>query len=249
MAKEEHNSKGYGPMKKFLTRLFVIATITGATISAGYAKDYLTIKSSLSGGGTPIEINLLDNGGDFYQLDILINNSLRASNDKLIPTKSINNPGGLDIFRGIGIANDNLMLNFYFCSPSIAICYDRHIVIGLSDEQPSVTREEVTAFSGNLSATGAFYNTSPIPLASASYQYFLENNDRARNMFIDKYGECISNIGGDSVLTILDELERPEPSDWLFKKNCITSLLVLELKNQKSLSEQAAKHYFESLNE
>ena len=236
-------------MRKFFNSLTAAALISFAaiTIASAHAEDYLSIKTNLSSKSKSDEIKLLTDGGEFYQLKILIDGTEKIFNNNLIPTGRIKNQGGLEIFRGIGVADGNILIDLYFCSPSSSVCYDRRLIITLSNEKLFFTREEVVAFSGSMAARGVFYNKEAIPLESLSYQYFLENNDRASDLFTGKFGECIANINGDSVIAILDELEKAKPDDWISKKNCITPLLVLDLKNQGDLSEQAAQRYLKSL--
>jgi hypothetical protein len=230
-------------MKKYSIKLAALLVISITTSISSFAEENITIKTNLSSKNSPIEVRLLGGSSDFYQLSVSVGNTNKLSNDKLIPTRAIRNSGGIEIFRGIAIANDHLILNLYFCSPSSTICFDRHIFIDLTSEALSITREETTVFSGSLAAHGVFYNNSKKSINSIDYQHILESDNYARDIFTNKYGTCVSSLSGDSIIKIIDELEKPIPSNWLLEKNCIKPLLVIELSAKNEVSQQATERY------
>lgn len=242
---EEISLEGYGSMKKYLINFLTLLLVNISTGGSSFAEENITIKTKTSENTPPIEVRMLKSNSDFYQLNVLIGGVQKITNDELIPTKSVRNAGGLEVFRGIAIANEHLILNFYFCSPSSSICLDRQIFIDLSNDIPSVAREETTAFSGSLAVRATLYNNAKISANTLNYKYLLENDSFARNAFTDMYGTCISSLGGDSVSTIVDELEKNTPSSWLLDENCITPQLVMALNYQRELSKQVTDRYLQ----
>lgn len=232
-------------MKKYLINFAALLLLSIPTSRSSFAEESTTINIKTSENSPPIEVRILESNSDFYQLNVFIDSVQKITNGELIPTKSVRNTGGLEVFRGIAIANEHLILNFYFCSPSSPICLDRQIFIDLSSDTPSVTREETTAFSGNLAVRATLYNSAKTPANALNYRYLLENDSFARSAFTDMYGTCISSLGGDSVSAIVDELEKNTPSSWLFDSNCITPQLVMALNYQRELSKQATDRYLQ----
>jgi hypothetical protein len=240
------NSRKYRMKREHLIkRLFFIFVVTTLTLNS-HAEEELSIKSRLE--NKKIEVNLIDTGQDFYELDIKINGIRKIHNNELIPSKSVRNKGGLKIFRGAAIANEHLLLNFYFCSPDTAICLDRKIFINLLSETLDISREETIAFSGELAVRSVFFKSPPMPIKSINYKELLESNDLARNSFKKYYGSCLSSIAGDPISLIVNELESTAPKKWIFEKNCITPQLIMALLFQKELSTKAAERYLRKIN-
>lgn len=227
---------------KRLIFIFVVATLT----LNSHAEEELSIKSRLE--NKIIEANLIDTGQDFYELDIKINGIRKSHNNELIPSKSLRNKGGLEVFRGAAIANEHLLLNFYFCGPDTAICLDRKIFINLLSDTLDISREETIAFSGELAVRGVFFKSPPVPIKSINYKELLESNDLARNSFKEYYGSCLSSIAGDPISVIVNELESTDPNRWIFDKKCITPQLIMALLFQKELSTKAAERYLRKIN-
>lgn|GEM_PF-6800131 len=225
-------------VKNYLTLFFILIIPTIAS-----ANDRHIIIADFNNNQIQDEFHLLDTGDDFYSLEIKIDGKNTTTNNNLIPTGKIRNNGGLEIFRGAGYANNTIVINFYFCSPSDTICYDRHIFLEYKDNAFSFTREQTTAFSGNFATTSNIYKTPNIPISSLTYQFLLENNKEPLELFTKKYGTCISSLSGDSVSTIIDELEKVDPREWIYKPNCLTPLLINDLLTQGAITEQASQRY------
>ena len=126
------------------------------------------------------------------------------------------------------------------------VCYDRHLFFEYSGETLSLVREQTTAFSGKLAVFSVIY-PSNITISSISYQYLLERDEPSLDLFNKKYGSCISSLSGDSVSKIVEELEKAQPSQWIYEPGCITPSLIFDLQNQKTISKQSSFRYLKSL--
>lgn len=234
-------------MKKYSDRIFLVLLFLVVLVLKAQAEDGVTIKVAAKDGGS--EIKLVPASGDYYELKVTTGGKSEMHNKKLVPTSRIKSNGGLEVFRGIWFADGNLLMGFYYCSPASNVCNERRLIFTPSGDDYLFSREEVTAFSENIAVRGVFYNERPVPLEDLTYQYVLEGNNRASELFEKSFGRCILDIGGEAIFTISEELEKESPNEWVFEDGCVTPLLVLNLKNQGELSEKAFSRYFDSLNE
>ncbi|MBB1518556.1 hypothetical protein [Aquipseudomonas guryensis] len=245
MLKEEINSKGYGKLRKYFVRFFTIFVLLSTPLVANAGVRQI-IYGDINRNDTSDEVKVTDTEGDFYLLDIIIDGVEKIKITSLIPAKKNKPTGGIEVFRGLGIANNNLIMNLYTCAPSMPVCYDRHLFFEYRGKALSLVREQTTAFSGTLAVLNVNY-PSDIDTSSISYQYFLEKDEPSLDQFNKKYGSCISSLGGDSVLKIIEELESAQPNQWIYEPGCITPSLIFDLQNQKMISKQSSFRYLESI--
>ncbi|WP_203789567.1 hypothetical protein [Aquipseudomonas alcaligenes] len=232
-------------MRGYFVRIFTTLTFLCSPLLAN-AKAQQIIYGDINRNDIQDEITITYTEGDFYLLDINIDGAKKIRAPSLIPAKKNKPSGGLEVFRGLGIANNNLIINLYICTPSMPVCYDRHLFFEYSGETLSLVREQTTAFSGKLAVFSVIY-PSNITISSISYQYLLERDEPSLDLFNKKYGSCISSLSGDSVSKIVEELEKAQPSQWIYEPGCITPSLIFDLQNQKTISKQSSFRYLKSL--
>ncbi|WP_394560100.1 hypothetical protein [Aquipseudomonas alcaligenes] len=245
MLKEEINSKGYGKLRRYFVKIVTTLTLLCSPLLAN-AEVQQIIYGEVNRNDIQDEIKITYTKGDFYLLDINIDGTEKIRTTSLIPAKQNKPSGGIEVFRGLGIANNNLIINLYTCTPSMPVCYDRHLFFEYSGETLSLVREQTTAFSGELAVLSVIY-PSNITISSISYQDLLERDEPSLDLFNKKYGSCISSLSGDSISKIVEELEKAQPNQWIYEPECITPSLVFELQNQKTISKQSSFRYLKSL--
>ncbi len=221
---------------------FFIAFSLNAIISIANASDFLVMKRDVTSDGNPDTIKLIDKGGQFYTLSVISNDREILHNEELVPN-SIKNKGGLEVFQGLSVADNNISLRYRFCSPSSSVCYDRSIIAFFKDEQFLLLNEEVVASADNISLSNTFYQKEKVPFSSVTYQSLVENNDKAEAAYSSVFGACVAGLGGDALAKISEELEKNSPGDWVMRKGCVTPALVFNLETQKYLSHKAAMRY------
>lgn len=228
-------------VKAFTTLIFLCAPLLAN------AKVQQVIYGDINKNNIQDEITITATEGDFYLLDINVDGAEKIRSASLIPAKKNKPFGGIEVFRGLGLANNNLIINLYTCTPSMPVCYDRHLFFEYSGKTLSLVREQTTAFSGKLAVLSIIYPPN-IAISSISYQYFLERDEPSLDLFNKKYGSCISSLSGDSVSKIIEELENAEPSQWIYEPGCITPSLIFDLQTQKTISKQSSFRYLKSIN-
>jgi hypothetical protein len=240
------NLQGYGKMKKFLDSLIFCLFIFsfGGSVSAG---DYLVINADVTGDGQADVIKLTKGGTDFFVLVVTSGGKEIFKNDSLVPTKKMNNSGGLDVSHGLSVVDGNLVIQYYFCEPSTSVCYSRNVVGTYKDGSFLFSREEVVASAEKTITRDVFYQRPATPLSDLTYQKFLENDGDAKKLFSSAFGTCVQELGGDSLMKISDELEKESPAEWVRNTGCVTPALVFSLQGQGLLTMEAALRYVSSL--
>jgi len=246
MLSVELNLQGYGKMKKFLDSLFLGLFIFcfAARVSAG---DYLVINADVTGDGQADVIKLSEGGPDFYDLVVTSGGKDVLENNSLVPTKKMNNSGGLDVSHGLSVIDGNLVIQYHFCEPSTSVCYSRNVVGTYKDGSFLFSREEVVASAEKTITRDVFYQRPATPLSDLTYQKFLENDGDAKKLFSSAFGTCVQELGGDSLMKISDELEKESPAEWVRNTGCVTPALVFSLQGQGLLTMEAALRYVSSL--
>ncbi len=240
------NLKGYGKMKKFLDSLIFSLFVFGfaARVSAG---DYLVINADVTGDGQADVISLSEGGRNFYNLVVTSAGKKILENNSLVPTKKMNNSGGLDILHGLAVVDGNLVIQYRFCEPSTNVCYSRDVVGTYKDGGLVFSREEVVASAEKTITRDVFYQRPAKPLSDLTYQELLENDGDAKKLFSSRFGTCVQELGGDSMMRISDELEKNNPAEWIRSTGCVTPALVFSLQDQGLLSMEAVLRYISSL--
>lgn len=227
-------------MKKFFAKLAVCFCL-GLPAGTANAADYILINQGVKGSGFD-QVKLADESPNFYSLIIVSKGKNIFKNSTLIP-KTARSSGGMDIFQGISLVDNNISIRYRFCSPSKGVCYDRNIISGIKNGEFIFLREEAVAFADNIALSKVFLQSPKAPLASLSYQWLLETNGNIENSFNDIYGSCVSGLGGDSLLRISEALEKKTPDSWVLAKGCVTPALVFILGSQNYLSLNGVSNY------
>lgn len=226
----------------------VIAAVIFCCLGSANATDYLLINQDLTGDGATDQVKLTDEVSEFYTLRVISKGKEILRNPNLVP-KSMKNDGGLEVFQGVSVVDQNISLRYRFCSPSMGVCYDRNLIGGFKEGQLFFLREETVTSAEKIALSGIFYSQSEVLMESLSYQSLLEDSDNAEKLFSSTYGSCVADLGGDSLARISEELEKDTPNDWVLAKGCITPALVFNLNAQGYLSTAALGRYLALLHD
>lgn len=231
-------------MKKFsLKKLSVALLLFYGDMASGH--NYLVLHEDVTKDGVADLVTLADNETDYYTLRIFVGGNEILRNERLIP-KRFRTAGGMDVWQGLSVVDGDITIRYRFCSPSSNVCYFRSLVNSFIEGKFLFTREESVVSADKISLTDIFYKKNAIPLEALDFESLLEENNDAEQAFELVYGKCVVKLGGDSLLTIADELEKDPPGNWVMKQGCVTPALVFAMQAQSYISHKAAFKYLDA---